>query len=322
MQALTFTRYGPPEKVLSIQDLPQPTPKENEVLVKIHATAVNDYDWSLVRGKPYIYRLMFGLFKPKNPVPGMELAGTVEAVGPGVRKFTTGNAVMGDTSDHAFGTFAEYLCVHEDALTHKPENMSFEEATAIPHASLLALQGLRDLGGIQAGQKVLLNGAGGGVGTLGLQLAKDLRCEVTGVDTGKKLETMRELGFDHLIDYKQEDFTRNGQHYDLILDCKTTRSPFAYLRSLSPNGKYVTVGGNLWRLLQLVLLRRILKALFKKDLKILPLKANKGLDYILELYQHGKLSCTIDGPYPLQEAPRLFQYFGEGKHTGKVVVKP
>jgi len=318
MKSLVITKYGSPD-FIELKDIPKPTPKENEVLVRVHATTVNDYDWSLMRGQPFIYRLMFGFQKPRVR-PGMELSGTVEAVGDNVSTLKVGDAVYGDTSNHGFGTFAEYMSVNEKALLRKPENMSFEEAAAIPHAAMLAYQGLVKLGEIQNGQKILINGAGGGVGTFALQLAQLYDAEVTGVDTGPKLEMMKALGFDHLIDYKKQDFTRNGERYDLVLDAKTNRSTFAYLRSLKPHGKYVTVGGHLGRLLQLVLLKPIISALGNKSVFLLGLRANKDLAYIKELFEAGKIKPVIDGPYPLEKTPELIQYFGEGKHAGKVVI--
>lgn len=315
MQAIILERYGSPE-VLQLKEVPRPTPGKNEVLIKIHATAINDYDWSMVRGKPYAYRLLFGLFKPKHAIPGMEVAGTVEALGENATTFKVGDPVYGDTSEYGFGTLAEYICINEKAVIPKPESMPFEEAAALPHAALLAWQGLVDLGTIQKGQKILINGAGGGVGTLGLQIARQYDAEVTGVDTGEKLKMMEAIGFDHVIDYRKEDFTKLGQRYDLILDAKTTRSPSAYARVLSPGGKYVTVGGKLMRMLQLLFSRKF----GRKNFHILPLKPNKGLNTISKLYEEGKIKPQLDGPYSLEEVPRLIQYFGEGKHSGKIVI--
>ena len=320
MKAIVQKAYGSPT-LLKIQNVERPFPKSNEVLVRIHASAVNDYDWSMVRGKPWIYRLMFGFSKPKNPVPGMELAGTVESLGPNTSSFNIGDEVYGDTSEFGFGTFAEYMCINEKALILKPESMSFEEATAIPHAAMLAYQGLIDCGDIKQGQKILMNGAGGGMGTFAVQIAKQYNTHVTGVDTGQKLEMMQSIGFDEVIDYKKEDFTRNGERYDLILDAKTNRSPFAFTRSLSKGGKYVTVGGSLWRMLQLLFLKRWIKITKGLTLKILGLKPNKDLASINELYEKGNIKAVIDGPYEMDEIPRLIQYFGEGLHSGKIVVR-
>lgn len=319
MKALVFTEYGSPN-VLQLKELPKPAPGEHEVLVKIHATAVNDYDWSMVRGRPYLYRLMFGLLKPKRQIPGMELSGTIEALGKNASSFEVGDAVYGDISEYGFGTFAEYVCVNEKALALKPAAMAFEEAAALPHASMLAYQGLVDIGNIQNGQQVLINGAGGGVGTYGLQLVKLYDAEVTGVDTGDKLEMMKSIGFDPVIDYKKEDFTRNGRRYDLILDAKTNRSPFSYTRSLKPGGKYITVGGHLIRLLQLLVLKLWISMFTTKSVHIVALKPNKDLNYINELFEAGKIKPVIDGPHQFSQAPEALQYFGEGKHRGKVVI--
>ncbi|UTW63563.1 NAD(P)-dependent alcohol dehydrogenase [bacterium SCSIO 12741] len=320
MKAIIQSAYGEPEKVLSLQDVPTPEPKEGEVLIRVHASAINDYDWSMSRGKPHLYRLLFGLTKPKNPIPGMEVAGTVEKLGPGTTQFKPGDEVYGDTSDHGFGTLAEYICLSEKSLIIKPSAMSFEEATTLPHAGLLAYQGLFEIGNLQKGQKLLINGGGGGVGTLGLQLAKALNVEVTGVDTGGKLEMMKSLGFDNVIDYKKEDFTRSGKQYDLILDCKTSRPPRSYLRSLSSNGHYVTVGGHLNRLMQFAIASPLVNRTSSKKLSILSLKPNKGLYEINRLFEDGKIKPIVDGPYPLEKTPWAIQYFGEGLHSGKIVI--
>ena len=319
MKAIVCTKYGLPD-VLQLKEVDKPTPKDNEVLVRIHATAVNDYDWSLVRGKPYLYRLMFGVLKPKKQIPGMELAGKVLAIGASATSFKIGDAVYGDISEYGFGSFAEYICINEKALALKPDKMTFEEAASIPHASMLAVQGLIDVGKIKQDQRVLINGAGGGVGTFGLQIAKLHRAEVTGVDTGDKLKMMKSIGFDHIIDYKKEDFTKNGQRYDLILDTKTNRSTFHYVRSLGPNGKYVTVGGFLPWLFQAFILKPWISIFSKKKIHIVTLKPNKDLDYMNELFEAGKIKPVIDGPFKLSEMPKAISYFGEGKHKGKVVI--
>lgn len=319
MKAIVLTKYGLKD-VLHLKEVAKPTPKDNEVLIKIHATAVNDYDWSLMRGKPYLYRLMFGLVSPKKQIPGMELAGTIEAVGENARSFKVGDAVYGDISEYGFGSFAEYICINEKALALKPNKMSFEEAASIPHAAMLAVQGLIDVGKIQKEQKILINGAGGGVGTLGLQIAKLYDAEVTGVDTGDKLKMMESIGFDRVIDYKKQDFTKNGQSYDLILDTKTNRSTFDYLPSINPSGRYVTVGGELTRLFQILMLKPLIALFGKKKIHILGLKPNKDLDYINELFEAGKLKPVIDGSFNLSEAPEAICCFGAGKHVGKIVI--
>jgi NADPH:quinone reductase-like Zn-dependent oxidoreductase len=251
----------------------------------------------------------------------MELSGVVEAVGENVTLFKPGNRVYGDISAFGFGTFAEYICVNEKAFVHMPDEMSFEEATSVSHASMLAYQALYDHGKIGEGMKILINGGGGGVGFFGLQLAKIHDAEVTGVDSGDKLRTMRSMGFDHVIDYKAEDFTRNGQKYDLILDAKTTRSSVSYLRSLKTNGRYVTVGGYIHRIIEIVLMNPVISLFSKKRVKLVALNPNRDLGVINKLYQDGTLKCTIDGPYSFDEIPWALRYFGEGRHTGKVVIR-
>ncbi len=315
MKAIHCASYGPTEN-LQLIEVPKPSPKENEVLIKVNCSAVNDYDWSMVRGKPGIYRLFFGLFKPKRPIPGMELSGTIEQPGSGVSRFKVGDKVYGDISDHGFGSFAEYICINEKALVLKPDYMSHQDAAALSHAANLAWQGLVDVGQISKGMSVLINGAGGGVGTLGLYIAKTFDAKVTGVDTGDKLKTMADIGFDHILDYKQIDFTKEEKKYDLILDAKTCRSPNAFIRVLSENGKYVSIGGEIKNLLQLLFARKIRK----KPVYMVGLKANKDLDKIHSLYEKGLLKPVVDGPYPLEKTPWAIQYFGEGKHTGKVIV--
>ncbi|MCA6074100.1 NAD(P)-dependent alcohol dehydrogenase [Fulvivirga sedimenti] len=319
MKAFVLTRYGEPED-LTLMDVDKPTPATGQVLVKVMATAINDYDWAMVRGKPDLYRLLFGITKPKSPVPGMELSGIVEAVGDNVTLLKPGDRVYGDISQFGFGTFAEYVCVNEKAFVHIPGGMSFEEAASLSHASMLAYQALYDYGKIGEGMKILINGGGGGVGFFGLQLAKLHGAEVTGVDTGDKLLAMKSIGFDYVIDYKREDFTRNGKKYDLIVDTKTTRSSISYLRSLNTNGQYVTVGGYLHRILETVVMNPVISLFSNKRVKLVPLVPNKDLGIINHLYSQGKLKCMIDGPYSFDKIPWALRYFGEGRHTGKVVI--
>ena len=320
MKAILLKKYGPPTG-LQVEEVAKPEPTEHQVLVKIHATAINDYDWSMVRGRPLAYQLLFGLGKPKHPIPGMELSGTVEAIGNKVTQHQIGDAVYGDTSEYGFGTLAEYMCIDEKALLKKPDHMSFEEAASIPHAYGLAYQGLVEKGQISKGQNILINGAGGGVGSFALQIAKLYNTEVTGVDTGDKLNRMKSLGYDHIIDYKDQDFTKRSEQYDLILDAKTTHGPLAYARVLKPDGRYVTIGGTMPTIIQVALFGSLISRLHKKHLEVLALVPNRDLDSIDTLFSKKKLECVIDGPYPLEEVPRLIQYFGEGKHTGKIIIK-
>jgi NADPH:quinone reductase-like Zn-dependent oxidoreductase len=273
MKAIVFTKYGTPD-VLELKEIDKPVPKDDEVLIKVYAVSINDWDLGLLQGD-LINRLINGLFKPKIKILGSDIAGRIEAVGKNVKKFQPGDEVYGDLSG-SWGGFAEYVCARENALALKPASMSFEEAAAIPQAAMLAIQGLRDKGQIQSGQKLLINGAGGGVGTFAVQIAKLYGVEVTGVDSSGKLDMMRSMGFDHVIDYKQEDFTKNGQRYDLILDVKTNRSIFDYTRVLSRNGIYVTVGGSLVRLLQALFLGPWISMISKKKICFVALKGKQG----------------------------------------------
>ena len=318
MKAIVFTRYGTAE-VLEERDVAVPTPKDDEVLVRVRAVSVNDWDWQALQGMPFMNRLMFGLWKPKKQILGSDIAGVVEAVGKSAKQFQPGDEVFGDLSGR-WGGFAEYVCAGEEALAQKPAGLTFEEAAAIPQAAMLAVQGLLDKGRIRQGQRLLVNGAGGGVGTFAIQIARLYGAETTGVDSAAKLDMLRSLGFDHVLDYTQEDFTRNGQQYDLILDVKTDRSVFDYLRALRPGGTYVTVGGSMARLAQVALLGPLVAMVRKKRVGVVALKPNKDLGYLTELVEAGKFRPVIDGHFTLSEAAEALRYFGEGRHKGKVVL--
>jgi NADPH:quinone reductase-like Zn-dependent oxidoreductase len=294
------------------------SPGDDEILVRVYAASINDWDWGLLDGD-FINRILNGIRKPKRQILGSDIAGRVEQVGKNITKFKVGDEVYGDLSGR-WGGFAEYTCAPEKMLALKPATMSFEQAAAIPQAAMLAVQGLIDKGKIQSGQKLLINGAGGGVGTFGVQIAKQYGVEVTGVDSTSKLDMMRSIGFDHVIDYTKEDFTRNGQRYDLILDAKTNRSMFNYARALSPNGTYVTVGGSLGLLLQALLLAPLIRMISKKHIRIVALKQNKDLAYMNELFEAGKVKSIIDGPYKLHELPEAFRIFSKASHKGKLVI--
>ena len=317
MKAIVYTKYGGPE-VLQIKEIESPYPKDDEVLIKVYAVSINDWDWGLLHGD-FINRLINGLLKPKKKILGSDIAGRIEAVGKNVKQFKTGDEVYGDLSGH-WGGFAEYICAREKALALKPAGMSFEEAAAIPQAAMLAVQGLLDRGKIQPGQKLLINGAGGGVGSFAVQIAKLYGVEVTGVDGTGKLDMLRSMGFDHVIDYTKEDFTKNGKYYDLILDVKTNRSMFDYARALCRNGIYVTVGGSIARLFQALFLAPWISLIHKKYIRIVALKPNKDLVYMNELFETGKVKPVIDGPYKLDEVPEVFRIFGKGEHKGKLVI--
>jgi NADPH:quinone reductase-like Zn-dependent oxidoreductase len=318
MKAVVMDSYGTPD-VLKLRDVATPTPKADEVLIRVLAASVNDWDWGLLRGAP-VNRMFNGLFTPRVHILGGDIAGRVEAVGGDVTAFQPGDEVYGDLCMTGFGAFAQYACAPEGGLAHKPAGMSFEQAAAIPQAAMLAVQGLIDVGGITSGQKVLLNGAGGGVGTFALQLAKLYAAEVTVVDKSSKLDMLRAMGADHVVDYLEEDFTRSGRQYDLILDVKTNRSPFAYLRALNTNGTYVTVGGSIPRLLQALVAGPFTSRLYHKHLRLVGLRPNKDLTYINELFDAGKLRPVIDGPYVLADLPEALRLFGTGDHKGKIIV--
>ena len=319
MKAIVLTKYGTPDD-LELKEVEKPVPKDHEVLIKVQASAVNDWDWGLLRGKPLFMRAFGGLLRPKIPIMGCDVAGQIETVGNNVTNLKAGDDVYGDLSESGFGGFAEYVCAREESVALKPRKLSYEQAAAIPHAAMLALQSLRDIGHISEVQTLLINGAGGGVGTLGVQLAKLHGLEVTGVDSTAKQDFLRSLGFDHVMDYSRDDFTRAGLSYDVILDVKTNRSPFAYARALKPNGTYVTVGGSMLRLVQCLVFGRWIGRTRNKHIRILGLKPNQGLEDMTELLEAGAVVPSIDDVYPLGEVPRAIQRFGEAHHKGKIVI--
>ena len=320
MKAVVYAKYGPPE-VLKLKEVDKPVPGDNEVLIKIHAASVNNWDWDLVRGKPYLFRPLFGFSKPKNKIIGSDIAGIIEAVGSKVEKFKAGDEVFGDISHIGFGAFAEYVCAPVHLLALKPPKMTFEEAAATPQAGVLALQGLRDKGGIKSGKKVLINGAGGGVGTFAIQIAKMYGAEVTGVDSGKKFDLMRSLGADHVIDYTKENFTRNGQQYDLILDNIAKHGVFDYRRALSSNGIYGMVGGSPSSILQVLLLGPLVSRKRGKKIGIVIHKPNSAdLIVLNNLFEEGKVKPVIDKRFPLSETAAAIRYLGEGHVMGKVII--
>jgi len=257
--------------------------------------------------------------KPKYQILGSDISGRIEAVGANVTRFQPGDAVLGDILER-WGGFAEYVCAPEKALILKPASLTYGQAAALPQAASVALQGLRDKGQIQPGQKVLINGAGGGAGSFAVQLAKFFGAEVTGVDSRAKLELMRSIGADHVIDYAGEDFTQNAKSYDLILDLVASHSIYDYKRALSPTGVYVMVGGSMTHIFQTLFLGSWISMTGRKKMGILGAKPNKHLDYIIELIESGKVFPVIDRQYPLSEVPKALQYLGEGLAKGKIVI--
>lgn len=319
MRAIVYREYGSPD-VLALEEVPTPAVLDDEVLVAVRAASVNSWDWDLLRGEPLLLRPMFGVLRPRNVIPGADIAGRVEAVGKSVTRFRPGDEVFGDLCQCGWGGFAEYARARGSALAPKPNNVTFEQAAAVPQAAVMALQGTRDYGKVRPGHRVLINGAGGGVGTFAVQLAKRFGAEVTGVDSKGKLDTMRAIGADHVIDYEREDFTRNGRRYDLILDCAVLRSMSDYERALSPGGVHVMVGGSLARILQLFLLSPWLSWRAGKRTVVLAHKPNKDLAFLAELLEAGELAPVIDGAYALDEAPEALRRLGAGEVRGKAVI--
>ena len=321
MKAIVHTEYGPPD-VLQLIEMEKPAPKENEVLINVQAAAVNAYDWHLLTADIFLVRLMGGgLLKPKNTMIGADIAGIVESVGSAACQFQPGNEVFGDIAGWGNGGFAEYVSVSEKALALKPANLSFEEAAAVPMASVTALQGLRDEGQIQTGQKVLIYGASGGVGTFALQIARSFGAEVTAVCSPRNLEQARALGADQVIDYTREDFTQNGQQYDLILAVNGYHPISAYKRALAPRGIYVMAGGTPAQIFQAMLLGPLMSKNGGKKMGGVSAKPNqKDLAFIKELLETGKVKPVIDKRYPLSETAEALRYLGAGHARGKVVI--
>ena len=321
MKAIVCTQYGPPD-ALQFKEVAKPTPAANELLIKICAASANPLDWRIMRGDPFFVRLAFGLRKPKLEVLGSDFAGRVEAVGKDVTQFQPGDEVFG-AKGFAGGAFAEYVCAREEELAPKPANVSFEAAAAVPIAAITALLGLRDKGGIKAGQKVLVDGASGGVGTFAVQIAKSFGTEVTAVCSTKKMDTARSIGADHMIDYTREDFTQNGQQYDLILAANAHHSIFAYRRALSPNGICVKAGGEptLQGAFEDLLLAPLLSRIGRKKTCTFFAKGNKkDLAFLQELLESGKIVPVIDRRYPLSETAEALRYLEEGHAQGKVII--
>jgi NADPH:quinone reductase-like Zn-dependent oxidoreductase len=316
MKAIVYTQNGPPD-VLQFTEVAKPAPADDEVLIKIRAAALNALDWRLMRGGPYIVRLLFSLRKPKISRPGVDVAGQVEAVGRSVTQFKPGDEVFGVCR----GAFAEYGCATEDKLALKPANLSFEDAAAVPVAAISALQGLRDKGCIRQGHKVLVDGAAGGVGTFAVQIAKSFGAEVTAACSTRHVDTARSIGADHVIDYTREDFAKNGQRYDLILGANAHHSIFDYRRALSQDGIYVIVGGGLAEIIQAMLLAPFLSLFGRKKTRFFIAKINqKDLVFLKELLESGKVVPVLDRRYPLSDAAEAVRYLEEGHAGGKVVL--
>jgi len=319
MKAMIYTEYGPLD-VLKLVDIEKPVLKTGEVLIKIQAASVTFGDLAAVKGEPFMVRFSLGLREPKYKVLGKDVAGIVEAIGANVSQFKPGDEVFGDLSESGWGAYAEYVAVPETALVYKPANISFEAAAATPESAVVALQGLRQKGQIQPGQKVLIYGASGGIGTFAVQIAKALGAEVTGVCSTRNLELVRSLGADHVIDYTIEDFTQNGQQYDLILATAGYRSIFDYKQALAPGGKYVATGGSMAQVFQPMLLGPWLSTGGRKMSNLAMKPDQDDLNSVKELIEAGKVVPVIDQVFPLQELPAALRYYGEGHSRGKVVI--
>jgi NADPH:quinone reductase-like Zn-dependent oxidoreductase len=320
MKAIVYYRYGSPD-VLKCEEIEKPTPAEDEVLIKVRAASVNPYDWHFMRGTPYFVRIPAGLLKPKDRRLGVDVAGWVEAVGRSVTKFKPGDEVFGVSR----GAFAEYACASESALVMKPANVTFEQAASVPIAALTALQGLRDKGQIQPGQKVLINGAAGGVGTFAVQIAKSFGADVTGVCSTRNVEMVRSIGADRVIDYAQQDFTSSGQLYDLIFDCVGNHLFSACKRVLNPKGTYIAVGGpsGRWMIgpLARLITALVLSRFASQKLVMVLAKPNKeDLTIMHHLMKARKVTPVIDKRYKLSEVPEAIRYLEEGHARGKVVI--
>ena len=322
MKAVAYTRFGTPD-VLEPVEVDTPVPGEHEVLVKIQAASVNFGDWAFLRGEPFLVRIMgAGLRTPKYPILGSDIAGRVEAVGPGVKQFQPGDEVFGDVSESGWGGFAEYDCVPENVIARKPANVPFEDAAASAQAAVVALQGLRDVGGIQPGQQVLVTGASGGIGTFVVQIATSLGGQVTGVCGTGSLDLVHSLGAEHVIDYTREDFAQGEQKYDLIIAAGGYRSIHDYKRALAPRGTYVMSGGSMAQVYEAMFLGPFLSRRGGQTLRNLSAKPRQeDLLAIADLLETGKIKPVIDRRYTLSEVPDALRYYGRGHSHGKVVVR-
>jgi NADPH:quinone reductase-like Zn-dependent oxidoreductase len=317
MKAIVLTSYGPPE-ALRLEEKETPSPKDNEVLVRVYAASVNALDWRLFTLPRALRRLIGrGFRRPKDASCGADLAGRVEGVGSAVTQFRPGDAVFGMQQ----GAFAEYVCAAEDRLALKPGNVSFEAAAAVPVAALTALQGLRDQARVQSGQTVLINGAGGGVGTFAVQIAKALGAEVTAVCATRNQSVARSIGADHVIDYSREDFTRSARRYDVIIAANGYHSIFDYRRALNPGGVYVVLGGAMSQLLQQLLFAPVLSRIDDRKFRGVMANVNRpDLLFMKELIEAGAVVPAIDRRYPLAEVPAAIRYLLGGHASGKVVI--
>lgn len=321
MKAIVYHKFGSPD-VLEMEEVEKPVPKDNEVLIKVRGASANAYDLHYLKADPFLIRFMdAGLLRPKNEILGVDVAGQVEAVGSNVKQFKPGDNVFGDISGCGCGGFAEYACACEDVLVLKPDTITFEEAAAFPMASVTALKALRDIGDIQTGQRVLINGASGGVGTFAVQIARSFEADVTAVCSTGKMDTVRSLGADHAIDYTQEDFTQSGEQYDLILAANGHQSILEYKNALSPGGTCVVTGGSMNQIFQAMLLGPMVSMTGSRKIYAMTSTPDKEcLEFMKELIEAGKIKPVIDRNYQFTEIPEALRYLDEGHALGKVVI--
>ena len=318
MRALVYDAYGPPES-LRIEDLPIPVPPDGEVLVRVHAASVNSWDWDRLVGRP-LGRIT-DPFRPPHRILGGDIAGVVEAVGPGVTDLKVGDAVFGDLTAGNWGGFADYVCSPAGMLARKPEQLSFHQAAALPQAGLLALQAIRHRSHLKSGERVLVSGAGGGAGIFALQLAKQAGAVVTAVDKGDKGPILLALGADHFIDYRQQDFTRSGQQYDLIIDMVGSQGVFGYRRAVAEGGHLALVGGSFGRILQVVALGNRLGRAQSQQMGLVIYRPNvPDLDQLAVLTLSGAITPVIDSTFPLEQGAAALRRIGEGNHVGKIII--
>lgn len=318
---MAFYEYGGPS-VLELEERPDPVPRPGQVLVRVRACSMNAADWHILRADPFVARFAVGLFTPRHNVLGCDLAGIVEAVGPGVTRFRVGDSVMGELGSSGWGAFAELVCAPEAVVTHKPENIDFYEAAAAPLAGVTALQGLRRQGHLKAGERVLVNGASGGVGTYAVQLAKALGATVTAVCSPRNVEQARSLGADDVIDYTKTDFTREAQRYDLILAANGYHALRAYERALAPGGRFFMTGGAGKQMAEAIFFGPFVSLTSGKRLGFVTMKSNaEDLEFLRDRLADGSVRSVIDRSYPLEKVPEALAYLEEGHARGKVVIE-
>ena len=329
MKAIRFRSYGSAD-LLELEEIEKPKPADNEILLRVHAASINEWDWAMLRGVPFANRISAGLFRPKISRLGADVAGTIEAVGRNIERFKAGDLVLGDLCaksesripEYRGGAFAEYACATENALLPKPAALTFEQAAALPQAGALAVQGLGGRNGIQPGMKVLVNGASGGTGTLAVQIAHARGAEVTGVCSESKMDLVSSLGARRVLDYRKEDFTRTGERYDWIVDVMGFHSLFDCRRALTPNGRYRMLGGASGRAMQTLLLGPLLSRPGGKQTGLVMYRPMEGVDFLLELVEAGRVKPVIDRRYPMAETIDAFRYYGDGNARGKVIIIP